>query len=148
MNKLDESTIEIIPTHRFLVTAQRQTTQYSSTFINFLGYSQYIHSPDSIPSLSSHSMFDDSVLITEYEFKRLEPPFDTNCFDYKNSTKSECLNDCYIEYYYKNMSCIPDKHFLISVDIEFKTNKTEIKFCPISDENVIQKLNQKMKIIL
>ena len=107
-------------------------------------YTLYSFTLNSIPSLSSHSKFEDSVILSEYEFQRLEPPFDTNCFDYKNSTKSECLNDCYIEKYYQNMSCIPDKHFLISVDIEFKMNKTELKFCPVSDPKTVHRLNYKI----
>jgi hypothetical protein len=60
----------------------------------------YIHSSDSlsyndwleIPGLYHSGLFN------EYFFKKLEPPYDTNCKKYVNKTSADCLNDCLIKF--------------------------------------------------
>jgi hypothetical protein len=43
--------------------------------------------------------------------KRLPPPYDSNCFDYKNSksfkSRGHCINDCLIQKILKDYNCIP-----------------------------------------
>jgi hypothetical protein len=68
-----------------------------------------LHDPNEFPSLTYTENFlgDFSAII----FKRLPPPYDSNCFDYENgkSFKShgQCINDCVLKKILKKYDCIP-----------------------------------------
>jgi hypothetical protein len=68
-----------------------------------------IHDPNQLPSLT----FTDNVAydISATKVKRLPPPYDSNCFDYKNSksfkSRGQCINDCVFKKISKKYNCIP-----------------------------------------
>jgi hypothetical protein len=83
----------------------------------------YIHSSDSMPSLSNNDWFksdyfeDCSGLFHEYFFKKLEPPYNTNCKKYVNKTRADCLNDCFIKFQNYGQNCINNEQFFITFRI-------------------------------
>jgi hypothetical protein len=70
-----------------------------------------IHDPNQLPSLTFtddiNIKFDYSII----NFKRLPPPYDSNCFDYENSksykSRGQCINDCIFKKFLKKYDCIP-----------------------------------------
>jgi hypothetical protein len=68
-----------------------------------------IHDPIQLPSLT----FTDNAVFDFFatRFKRLPPPYDSNCFDYKNSksfkNRGQCINDCVFKKILKKYDCIP-----------------------------------------
>jgi hypothetical protein len=62
-----------------------------------------------LPSLT----FTDNFIgdFSTIKFKRLPPPYDSNCFDYKNSksfkSRGQCINDCVFKKFLKKYNCIP-----------------------------------------
>jgi hypothetical protein len=82
----------------------------------------YIHSSDSMPSLSYNDWLQvqsnyDSGLFNEYFFKKLEPPYDTNCRKYVNKTRAHYLNDCFIKFQNSSKICVNDEQFFIMLRI-------------------------------
>jgi hypothetical protein len=68
-----------------------------------------IHDPRQFPSLTftDNGEFDFSPT----KFKRLPPPYDSKCFDYKSSksfkSHGQCINDCVFKKISKSYDCIP-----------------------------------------
>jgi hypothetical protein len=68
-----------------------------------------LHDPNQLPSLT----FTDNGLsgCSLIKVKRLPPPYDSNCFDYKNGksfkSRGECINDCVFKKFLKKYDCIP-----------------------------------------
>jgi hypothetical protein len=94
--------------------------RYMRNFTNsiyYLGYLKLIvndgllliHDPNQVPSLT----FTDSAQFDFFTTKveRLPPPYDSNCFDYKNSktfkSRGQCDNDCVYKKILKKYDCIP-----------------------------------------
>src|SRR5208282_784480 len=69
------------------------------------------HNPNLLPSLT----FPEDVVgdYSMIKFKRLLPPYDSNCFDYENSksfkNRGQCINDCVFKKILKKYDCIPRK---------------------------------------
>jgi hypothetical protein len=96
----------------------------------------YIHSFESKPSLSYYdwinsdfSIYSYETEFREYNFKRLEFPYDTNCRIYQNETQSECLNECYIREQISTKKCINKEEFSIMFNINTDRVKPDIPFC-------------------
>jgi hypothetical protein len=74
-----------------------------------LNLQMLIHDPNQLPSLT----FTDNVAydVSAIKVKRLPPPYDSNCFDYKNSksfkSRGQCINDCVFKKISKKYDCIP-----------------------------------------
>jgi len=72
----------------------------------------FIHGPNQLPSLTFIPEVPESLghpfLI---KFKRLPPPYDSNCFDYEKSksfkSRGQCINDCVFKKILKKYDCIP-----------------------------------------
>jgi hypothetical protein len=93
----------------------------------------YIHSSDSMPSLSYNDWFRVQSIFkagffNEYFFKKLEPPYDTNCRKYVNKTRADCLNDCFIKFQNSSKICINDEQFFITFKIDKIGFKPNISF--------------------
>ena len=78
-------------------------------------------------------------VITKYQFIRLPKPYETNCIDYENSTRFECLNKCYFEEYIKRFGCIPNSESLYTVIIK---NELGFKFCSPILQPIISQFNK------
>jgi hypothetical protein len=67
------------------------------------------HDPNEVPSLTVTD--DVANVVSMIKVKRLPPPYDSNCFDYKNSksfkSRGQCINDCIFEKILKRYGCIP-----------------------------------------
>jgi hypothetical protein len=86
----------------------KNTLQYISKFRD-LNQHLLLHDPNQLPSLT----FTDNVRndFSMTKVKRLPPPYDSNCFDYKNNksfkSRSQCINDCVLKKILKKYNCIP-----------------------------------------
>ena len=73
--------------------------------------------------------YDMAIGLKKIVIKRLEKPYDTQCYDYRDSNQIDCMSKCYSKMYLDNFGCLPngDKyHTFVINDIE----KTERKlFC-------------------
>jgi hypothetical protein len=93
----------------------------------------YIHSSDSMPSLSYNDWLqvqalDHHWLFNEYFFKKLEPPYDTNCRKYVNKTRADCLNHCFIKFQNSSKNCINDEQIFITFRINRNGLEPNISF--------------------
>jgi hypothetical protein len=86
-------------------------------FESVQGYSKFreinfkilIHDPNQLPSLTYADILRGDF--SAIKFKRLPPPYDSNCFDYENSktfkSRGQCINDCVLKKVLKKYNCIP-----------------------------------------
>ncbi len=67
------------------------------------------HDQNHLPSLTFTDDVGFNFSLTK--FKRLPPPYDSNCFDYENSksfkSRGQCINDCVFKKILKKYDCIP-----------------------------------------
>jgi hypothetical protein len=87
----------------------------------------YLHDSNHLPSfafskLSSFSIYSNHLSMTYYEkivFERLEPPYDTNCYNYKGKTKSraQCINNLILDHFLK-FNCLPKDYESITYVIK------------------------------
>ena len=108
----------------------------------------YIHSQKSLPLLhSDYYYFTDmsetlsngfTIKISKSNFQKLPKPYETNCFDYENSTQFECLNDCYINGYIKEFNCIPNQNNLITFQFIGRHTVPNNTFCINEDNKKVQ----------
>jgi hypothetical protein len=66
---------------------------------------------------------------SEYNFKKLEYPYDTDCRKYANNSRTECLNECYIREQIKSQNCINNEEFLIMLKINVNGLEPDIQLC-------------------
>jgi hypothetical protein len=88
-----------------------KTLEYLNIKIRDLNQYLLLHDPNQLPSLTfTDNVMDDCSVI---KFKRLPPPYDSNCFDYENSksfkNRGQCINDCVFKKILKKYDCIPRK---------------------------------------
>ncbi len=104
-------------------------------FKNYFSNKFYIHSSESMASLSyydrinSDPIFSINAEFSEYNFKKLEYPYDTDCRKYGNKSRTECLNECYIREQIKSQNCIKNEEFLIMFKINANGLEPDIQFC-------------------
>jgi hypothetical protein len=115
-------------------------TQPQTSFVmkNYYINRFYIHSSESMASLSYYDWistdhaFINSFIETkyiEYNFKKLEYPYDTDCTKYANNSRTECLNECYIREQIKSQNCIINEEFLLMFKINANGLEPDIQFC-------------------
>jgi hypothetical protein len=123
----------------------RNSDIFGSIFENAINkfYTRLIHDQNQLPSLTFTDFKNDfSTKSTAFQFKRLPPPYDSNCFDYKKSqlfrSRGHCINDCLINKILKKYNCIPKESENI---LTFYDNiSLNSKFC---DNNSLENLSQK-----
>jgi hypothetical protein len=102
------------------ITGQRPTLPHY--LINRL----YIHSSESMPSLTHYDWtpitYYTNVEFSEYNFKKLEYPYDTHCRKYNNKTRAECLNECYKREQIANKNCIKNEELLFVLNVNIAKN--------------------------
>jgi hypothetical protein len=115
-----------------------QPETYLFFFRNYYINRLYIHSSESMASLSYYDRIStDQILynsfieakFSEYNFKKLEYPYDTDCRKYGNNSRTECLNECYIREQIKSQNCINNEEFLIMFKINENGLEPDIQFC-------------------
>jgi hypothetical protein len=107
-------------------------------------YNVLIHDRDQLPSLTFVDFVGTFVKqgYSMAKIKRLPPPYDSNCFDYKESklfkSRGHCINDCIIKKILKKYNCIPTESANIltlydnmSMDFTFCDKK---QFCNLSEK--------------
>ena len=110
------------------------------------------HSSDSLPVLTTEENFFTDTTVTKrrsfltkiekFEFRRLAKPYDTNCRMYGNSTRFQCLNECYFDgYMNSDIKCIPNSESLFTIVLNSYSTESELKFCPLSEPSLIKKIN-------
>jgi len=108
----------------------------------------YIHSSAFSASLiSSESLdlefeTDLTFQISEYRFKILEYPYASNCLQYVNKTRADCINQCYLNYYMNQMNCVPNYDHLLTIKIGNDYIDPNISFCSSSNRNKTKTMNQ------
>jgi hypothetical protein len=80
------------------------------------------------------SHINDDIEFSEYNFKKLEYPYDTYCRIYEKKTRAECLNDCYIRIQNESNNCILNDEFLILFNITTNGLEPNMQFC-LNDSN-------------
>ena len=86
-----------------------------------------------------------AILIEKVHFDKLEPPYDTGCVDYGNTTLFDCLNNCYRDKYFIEFNCIPIDGGLYTINID---SSSENVYCPktgLVNVSNIYILSQKIK---
>ena len=130
---------------------------YNIDYVTVKPYQQkfIVHQAISFPTVSDYDMsftqnnlVDETsfvILLKKVFFERLEPPYDTDCVDYGNTTLFDCLNNCYRDKYLKEFNCIPLDEGLYTINFD---SSNENIYCPnIESVNVsnIYILSQKLK---
>jgi len=100
------------------VTEQIQNSKILSIIANLFSgerntYAQSIHDRNELPSFASTEITTNNI--TTYSLikvKRLPPPYDSNCFNYKTNglikSRGHCINYCIINKIVKKYNCIPE----------------------------------------
>ena len=112
-----------------------------------------IHSQDVLPIMINNDLFFTEttvnikngflIKLTKYEFERLPKPYDTNCQMYGNSTRFQCLNECYFDGYMNSViKCIPNSESLYTFVIEGDVENQRKIFCESEDKNSVNHLNK------
>jgi hypothetical protein len=77
-------------------------------------FKRLIHDPYQLPSLAFTAFLNErkqNYDIFTFKFERLPPPYDSNCYDYKESksfrSRGHCINDCLINEILMKYNCIP-----------------------------------------
>ena len=107
------------------------------------------HSVNTGPELTSDEIsinscgYDNYLMkLTRYDFIRQPPPYDTQCQEYGNGTRYDCLNNCYHDQYMKVAGCIPTEQSLYTFRLLNKTEYKRINFCrnftEIENTNIIR----------
>ena len=100
-----------------------------------------LHPVTSGPELTSDeisiNLFNDNnylIKLTRYDFIRQPPPYDTQCHNYGNRSRFDCLNNCYHDQYMKISRCIPFERSLYTFSMINKTEYQSLRFCRIFTE--------------
>ena len=87
-----------------------------------------------------------SAEVAKFEFQRLPKPYNTNCQMYGNSTRFQCLNECYFDgYMNSDIKCIPNSESLYTFVIEGDIESQRNIFCESEDEEKIETLNKNLR---
>ena len=123
------------------------------SMLNYIEFEILLHSTDSFPLLTAEEIYltDDNVYygnsfvlkLSRYEFERLPKPYETNCHNFGNSNRFQCLNDCYFNAYMNRIKCIPNYNSLLTIDL---SNYSHYIFCQNDDKQRINKINRDINI--
>ena len=83
------------------------------------------------------SIVDFTLFIERTDFKKLPKPYETNCRNYGNSNRFECLNECYLNGYNQKWNCTPNDNHLLTIVLKNGIIEPNVKFC-YKDDNQIK----------
>jgi hypothetical protein len=55
------------------------------------------------------------IIIQRYSVQKLPKPYDTNCKEYGESNRYECLNQCFLNGYNQKWNCTPNTNHLLTI---------------------------------
>ena len=152
LHKFKEIDFEIDLNQYFLQLQEKVPDNYHEN--KFKPSFQYfiIHSQDMLPILTDSDLYLTETTVNmrkgfliklkKYEFQRLRKPYDTNCQKYGNSTRFQCLNECYFDgYMNSDIKCIPNSESLYTFEINGEIENRRKIFCKSDDENSIKSIN-------
>ncbi len=120
-------------------------------FSNYYNHSFYINHKHSINNVKYNQKISAEksnlldVKIIKMQFKRLPPPYDTNCEEYGYGTRDQCISDCLFSYYYDKYGCIP--LYNSSLNLLMKNNYLNtFKFCQFNESKQIAFQSKYMKL--
>jgi hypothetical protein len=108
----------------------------------------YIHSSGLLPSLIPSEVIEnefhggEKYQISEYRFRKLEYPYDTNCHNYGNKTRADCINQCFLNQYMEELNCIPQSESLLTIIVGEDFLQPNVSFCLEEDRNKIKSFNE------
>ena len=128
---IKESDSETNPTEKYVhdrfILKNKYNFQVDFNLLKYYSYKFFLHPRDAFPLLTSDEIYltekrgngEDSfvVRLSRYEFERLPKPYETNCHNYGNSNRFQCLNDCYFNAYMNQIKCIPNYNCLLTIDL-------------------------------
>ena len=122
--------------------------------LKYIEFKVLLHSPEFFPLLTTEEIYltDDNyydenffiLKLSRYEFERLPKPYETNCHNYGNSNRFQCLNDCYFNAYMNQIKCIPNYNSLLTIDLSNYSHYSHYIFCQNDDKQRINKINGKI----
>ena len=122
--------------------------------MRYLSKKIFIHSSDVLPDLTTDEIqvTDNSInqldcyklFIERKDFKKLPKPYETNCRNYGNSNRFECLNECYLNGYNQKWNCTPNDNHLLTIVLKNGIIEPNVKFC-YKDDNQIKEFNNYLK---
>ena len=154
----------------FNQTHVKDVNIYLNVFLNKNGHHMFwyphylsnrvlLHDKSTIPSDESieitpmtATMFrtSDSMAIElkKVVIKRLEKPYDTQCHDYGDSNRIDCLNRCYMKIYHDHIKCLPNHNTHHTMILNFPYSNDERKlFCSNNlDNNNITQLEKQFQL--
>ena len=114
----------------------------------------FIHSSDVLPDLTTDEIQitdngymqigDFIIFITRTDLEKLPKPYETNCRNYGNSNRFECLNECYLNGYNQKWNCTPNDNHLLTIVLKNGIIEPNVKFC-YKDDNQIKEFNNYLK---
>ena len=99
----------------------------------------FIHEHNSQPIYNSEAYyFTNNLFVTDsytiiklskVNFNRLAWPYETNCFNYANKSRFDCLNNCYLKLYNKYLNCVPIHQSLYTIDLNDELKYSKLNIC-------------------
>ena len=121
------------------------------SILKYIEYEILVHSSESFPLLTAEEIYltDDNyytengfvLKLSRYEFERLPKPYETNCHNYGNSNRFQCLNECYFNAYMNQIKCIPNYNSLLTIDLSNYSHYSHYIFCQNDDKQRIDEFN-------
>ena len=116
----------------------------------------FIHSSDVLPDLNTdeiqltdnsvNQLYSFTLFIERTDFHKLPKPYETNCRNYGNSNRFECLNECYLNGYNQKWNCTPNDNHLLTIVLKNGIIEPNVKFC-YKDDKQIREFNNYLKSI-
>ena len=69
------------------------------------------------------------IKLSKVDFNRLPWPYETNCFNYFDNSRFDCLNNCYLKLYYKYLNCVPINQSLYTFDLNDEQKYSKLNIC-------------------
>ena len=123
-----------------------------NSHLKYLELKLLFHPSNTFPDIKSEEVYltdtgylytDSQVLkLSRYEFERLPKTYETNCHNYGNSNRFQCLNDCYFNAYMNQIQCIPNYNSLLTIDLSNYSHYSHYIFCQNDDKPIIDDINK------
>ena len=98
-----------------------------------------IHSYKELPDITTeeieftdnsvNQLSDFNIIYKRIDFQKLPKPYETNCYNYGESNRFQCLNECYLKGYNQRWNCTPNDNHLITIQLINGNIEPKVKFC-------------------
>ena len=148
----NDTFINLFKLSEFRIDDKRKTP------IFYLDRKFYLHNNDFLPDYEQNELnfidmsrdehYSFLTLISKYVFVKQPPPYDTQCHDYSNNNRIECINDCYLREYQKRFHCLPQIESLYTLRLNESFDNL-LNICQNRSEefaNNVLNINKKFKL--